>query len=347
MSNNSLTLKSILIVVMDIALVGICLLVFALFHHVLPQASNPEAGATQIIITRPTATATVTPTPGDNSMPPDVTSTPYVDYGQFGERFADKFATDDTVTQTATEYRSKDIYISLSMHTTEFDRGQVVYHVADIYVRNIENFRTKLAHDTYGRGFTEDVRKMNFNEGGIVGLSGDMTSSTRGGIAIRNGVVYCSKTFGDVCVLYWDGTMVTYEEDRFSMDEAVAGGAYQAWDFGPKLLDDNGEPLEEFNSRVRLHNPRSVIGYYEPGHYCFVIIEGRIDRSTGATMAQTAEIMQRLGCKQAYNLDGGQSAIMAYNNGDGDWSNDFVNIPYNGGRPLTDMLFITEYTPEQ
>lgn len=347
MSNIPTTIKSVFIVALDVVLIGVCLIVFALFHHVLPQEAAPEAGATRIIITRPTVTPTATPTPGDNSIPPDVTPTPFVDYGQFGEKFADKFATDDTVTQTATEYRSKDIYINVTMHTTEFDRGQVVYHVADIYVRNIDNFRTKLAHDTYGRGYTEDVRKMNVEAGGVLALSGDMTSSTRGGIAIRNGVVYCSKTFGDVCVLYWDGTMRTYAEDMFNMDEAVSNGAYQAWDFGPELLDDNGVPLKEFNSRVRLHNPRSVIGYYEPGHYCFVIIEGRIDRSAGATMAQTAEIMQRLGCKQAYNLDGGQSAIMAYNNGDGDWSNDFVNIPYNGGRPLTDMLFITEYTPEQ
>ena len=31
-------------------------------------------------------------------------------------------------------------------------------------------------------------------------------------------------------------------------------------------------------------NPRSCIGYYEPGHYCFVIVDGRQKQSAGVTL---------------------------------------------------------------
>lgn len=330
------------IVVMDILLIGVALVVFSLFHHVLPsEAQGPSGTVGTITIPKPTATNTPnTPAPGETPGP-DQTPQPE-NQGQFGAKFADKFSQDGTVTHTENQYRSRDIYIEISTRTTQVDKGNVVYHVADIYIRNTENFKTRLAKDKFGQGFTEDVRKLTYESGGIIGLSGDMSSKTRGGIVIRNGVIYQEKPYRDVCVLYHDGTMVTYFEKDFNMEYAKSNGAYQAWDFGPRLLDDNGEALTEFNSRVTTYNPRSVIGYFEPGHYCFVTIDGRQSASVGMTMQHTAQLMHDLGCRAAFNLDGGQSAVMSHNNGDGNWENDFVNSPSGGGRKLSDILYIAE-----
>ena len=62
-------------------------------------------------------------------------------------------------------------------------------------------------------------------------------------------------------------------------------------------------------ARVQGLNPRSAVGYYEPGHYCFVVIDGRQPGySKGATLMQLAQLFESLGCKEAYNLDGGKSA---------------------------------------
>lgn len=330
------------IVVMDILLIGVALVVFSLFHHVLPrEAQGPSGTVGTITIPKPTPANTLnTPAPGETPGP-DQTPQPE-NQGQFGAKFADKFSQDGTVTHTENQYRSRDIYIEISTRTTKVDKGNVVYHVADIYIRNTENFKTRLAKDKFGQGFTEDVRKLTYESGGIIGLSGDMSSKTRGGIVIRNGVIYQEKPYRDVCVLYHDGTMVTYFEKDFNMEYAKSNGAYQAWDFGPRLLDDNGEALTEFNSRVTTYNPRSVIGYFEPGHYCFVAIDGRQSASVGMTMQQTAQLMHDLGCRAAFNLDGGQSAVMSHNNGDGNWENDFVNSPSGGGRKLSDILYIAE-----
>ena len=51
------------------------------------------------------------------------------------------------------------------------------------------------------------------------------------------------------------------------------------------------------------------------------------------TLEQLSRFMQALGCQAAYNLDGGQSAMMWF---DGQ----IVNQPYEGGRRLMDIVYV-------
>ncbi len=122
----------------------------------------------------------------------------------------------------------------------------------------------------------------------------------------------------------------------FSVEEAVENGAWQAWTFGPALLDSNGEILTEFASPSRIisANPRTAIGYYEPGHYCLVVVDGR-GESAGITLPQLSQLFHSLGCTAAYNLDGGNSSIMV-------WGNEVINNPSGGGRESSDALLIAE-----
>jgi exopolysaccharide biosynthesis protein len=57
--------------------------------------------------------------------------------------------------------------------------------------------------------------------------------------------------------------------------EIESGKVWQIFYFGPMLLDEEGHAMKKFNSDVNPVNPRSVIGYYEPGHYCFLVVDGR------------------------------------------------------------------------
>ena len=112
------------------------------------------------------------------------------------------------------------------------------------------------------------------------------TSARKRGLVIRNGVLYREELYEDVCVLYYDGRMETYRKEDFNLDEAIAQSAWQGWSFGPALLGENGEALEEFDSSITGKNPRCAIGYYEPGHYCLVTVDGRQSGySSGMTMA--------------------------------------------------------------
>ena len=92
------------------------------------------------------------------------------------------------------------------------------------------------------------------------------------------------------------------------------------------------------NKGILATNPRAAIGYYEPGHYCFVLVDGRQSKySKGMTMQQLSQLFEDLGCTAAYNLDGGQTAVMASKLG-------VVNRPYDGGRTTSDIVYIGEPT---
>ena len=86
----------------------------------------------------------------------------------------------------------------------------------------------------------------------------------------------------------------------------------------------------------KLPNPRSAIGYYEPGHYCFVVVDGRQDGySYGLRIPELAAIFEELGCTEAYNLDGGGSAVMVFNH-------EKYSRQSNGGRDLGDIIYVAE-----
>ena len=111
---------------------------------------------------------------------------------------------------------------------------------------------------------------------------------------------------------------------------------YQAFSFGPALLDANGKAMEEYDTEIERVNPRCAIGYYEPGHYCFVVVDGRQSGySRGMTIQQLAQTFEALGCKAAYNLDGGKTTVMIF---DGKK----VNTPADGGRKISDIVYIGE-----
>lgn len=61
--------------------------------------------------------------------------------------------------------------------------------------------------------------------------------------------------------------------------------------------------------------PRSAIGVREDGSIVLAVVDGRADlaHSVGATLAELAEIMKGLGCKDAMNMDGGGSSVMFVN----------------------------------
>ena len=133
-----------------------------------------------------------------------------------------------------------------------------------------------------------------------------------------------------------DGTMQTYSPSEYDSDAVIAKGAWQAWNFGPALLDGSGNVLETFNTTKYLNsaNPRSAIGCVSAGHYIFVTVDGRNEGySKGATLSELAAIMSDEGCMAAFNLDGGKSAMMYFNKS-------IVNAPDGGGRDLSDIIYI-------
>ena len=80
-----------------------------------------------------------------------------------------------------------------------------------------------------------------------------------------------------------------------------------------------------------------MLGYYEPGHYCFITVDGRTETDAGLTIDELALLAESMGLTQAFNLDGGQSSTMMF--GDRLVS---IGSPYEGIREISDMIYIVE-----
>lgn len=340
-------LKAFGIVVMDVLLLGVSLVVFAYFHHV-----RPEEGGSGTEITRPTMTPApvITPDTTQSGTEPDTTqggtepdtTQDNRDWGAWGRKFEDKFDWTGNVSVTDSSYKSRNLNVEL--RRVAKPQEDIVYYVCDVYIRDIDYIKSKLAKDKYGRSIIEP--QSNMAQGTVLAVNGDYYGSRDRGVVIRNGVIYRDKPYKDVCVLYYDGRMETYTKDGFDSQKAVNDGAYQAWSFGPALLDENGRAKPDFDYSIKPNNPRSVIGYYEPGHYCIVTVAGRrTDRATGQTvgegrgmtLAELASLMQELGCSRAYNLDGGATSMLFFNG-------QRANVPAGDGkRQCSDMIVFGEF----
>lgn len=254
-----------------------------------------------------------------------------------GEQFAERFSYLGTII-TETAYRSDQVSVTSNI----IRRDDSICYVMDIYLRDITSFRTAFSSGEY-RGKRETVLQMAKDNEAIVAINGDFYSYRGNGPVVRNGVWYVEDVDDrmDICVLYRDGRLVTYDKG-VTLEQIQAGGeAYQSWAFGPRLLDDEGQAMTEFhcNKTILTTNPRAAVGYYAPGHYCFVLVDGRQGSySKGMTMEQLSQFFYDLGCTAAYNLDGGQTAVMASKRG-------LVNQPYDGGRTTSDILYIGEPLP--
>lgn len=302
------------------------------FHYLRPYrfelpASSPPA-------------AQAAPAPS-SSRPADASGSGAVQApGTMGAKFASQFS--DTVVSTRDTYRSKDLAVTVTSHVLKKSGDKDTrYYVADVYTSNIDCFKTYFAQNTYGSGFTEKITDMSADVGAVLAMNGDSYCYNHqhpAGSLIRNGVVYRAEpTSSDVCILYRDGVMRTYSPGQFDLKQAVRGGAYQSWTFGPRLLDDQGRAMTEFNTwdYIRESHPRSAVGYYEPGHYCFLVADGRSAQSSGMTLQEMSLVFEKLGCAAAYNLDGGHSAFLAF-------QGQVVNHPYRSSHQITDCLYFGE-----
>ena len=78
----------------------------------------------------------------------------------------------------------------------------------------------------------------------------------------------------------------------------------------------NGEIVTEniTGSIVRdARHPRTGVGYYGPGDYLFICVDGRKQGySNGMTIAEFAILFKDYGVSLAYNFDGGGSTTMAF-----------------------------------
>lgn len=258
------------------------------------------------------------------------------------DKFAQYFTPE--IQSTDMHYSSPNVAVSIEKKTSGSGADTITYFIADIHIASMDCIHSGFAQDSYGIGYREGLQDMSKRMKAVLAINGDSYSNDRhkdSGTIIRNGTIYREEySQYDVCALYYDGTLKTFGPNEFDPKQAIADGAYQTWIFGPALLDENGKSKTVFNTwdYIRKAHPRTAIGYYEPGHYCMVLVDGRqseMHYSRGMTLTELAKVFENLGCKAAYNLDGGHCSFMAMNGA-------IVNHPYKPGKDISDCIYIGE-----
>ena len=240
---------------------------------------------------------------------------------------------------TNTSYRDNDINIKIDT----INRNESNVYVADIQLSDIKYMKTAFAEDEYGRNIKENTSTIAQNNKAILAINGDYYGFRDYGYVLRNGVVYrdirnSDKNQQDL-VIYSDGRFEIVYENKVDINDLKNSGAWQVFSFGPGLIID-GEITVGKDQEVAISspsNPRTAVGVIDDKHYVFVVSDGRTDVSKGLSLMQLAECMKELGCKQAYNLDGGGSTTMYF---DGT----VMNVTTSGSkieeRKVSDILYI-------
>lgn len=268
---------------------------------------------------------TKAPTPEPTPVPtPEPTATPVPKLGVLDGKFADKFVSGAPVlTENSYQTETLAIFITHVVDESKTITNHVYnYYMADVYFQNMEDFRSAPAKTwekkwDSGQDWLANIAK---SQNAIFAVSGDFTLTRKSGLAIRNGELLQKENDDkrDVGVIYRDGHMETYFAKNVPVEEILNDpNVWQVLGFGPALLDENGQPKTAFNdpNGVEPANIRNAVGYFEPGHYCFIYVppyKVRQDR-TCLEMESLSKLMYELGCVRAYNLDGGGTADMYFN----------------------------------
>ena len=237
-------------------------------------------------------------------------------------------------------YQDENITIKIST-INEYDTQ---IYIADVQISSIDFLKTAFANDTYGRNIKQTTSEIASNNDAILAINGDYYGFRDYGYVLRNGTIYRNKknssSSQEDLVIYSDGSFQIVNESTSNIEQLLKNGALQVFSFGPALIK-NGEISVNTNSEVAqsmASNPRTAIGIIDELHYVFVVSDGRTSESECLSLYELATVMKQLGCKVAYNLDGGGSSTMYFNG-------KVVNNPTTNGksskeRSVSDIVYI-------
>ena len=205
------------------------------------------------------------------------------------------------------------------------------YWIAEVISSDATPLKGAMASDTYN-GKRETISSMANRLDAILAINASgfyAKTNTPMGTVVRNGkLVNIDKSYtGEILSLKSDGnlafTTVNSEEEFKNLD------IKQTFTFGPILVRDY--QATELNDKSR--HPRTAIGQLDDNRYVLVVVEGRMEGADGMTLAELQQLFLQLGCKTAYNLDGGGSTTLYF-------QGKVINTPSDGSeRSVVDMIY--------
>lgn len=249
-------------------------------------------------------------------------------------------STKSTAQNSDTTYKTDDTSITLSTYR-EYDTN---IYVAEVELSKNAQIETAFAQNSYGKNVTATTSSMAESSAAILAINGDYYGARDNGYVIRDGIIYRSSAKADQedLVIYKDGSMKIINESEIGAQELVDEGAVTVLSFGPALVEDGKVSVSQNDEvgKAMASNPRTAIAITEDNHYLFIVSDGRTDEREGLSLYELATFAASLGAKTVYNLDGGGSSTMYFNE-------NVVNNPTTNGwdiseRGVSDIVYISK-----
>ena len=225
--------------------------------------------------------------------------------------------------------------------TKEVYEGSNIY-VCDLRINDLSLFKTAFAKNTYGKNIVQTVTEQAKEHEAIIAINGDYYGARESGYVIRKGIIYreIKNNYQNDLVINKDGTWKFIAEKEVSAQALITQGAWEVFSFGPVLIDDSKIVYDSADNTGQgvTENPRTVIAFYDLHHYAFVLCDGRSSTNPGLTLEQMAAYLENLKVTKAYNLDGGGSTTLVFNN-------QVINLPTTDAdiieeRKVSDIIYL-------
>ncbi len=222
-------------------------------------------------------------------------------------------------------YLSSSVQVQIVRYTQP-DVPSLWYQVDLQFNTETEQFKQHIYENASFSGQQTYPEKLAQTDKLVFGINGDYYPYRIGkkvdtGNIIRNRTVLyniINKKAGypnlDTLALRDDGSLSVFAGSEITADELLAqGDVHDALSFGPYLVRD-GELRVYDGMSWDVHEPRMSIGMIEPGHYCIIMVEGKMPKGQeqGMDLNQIAQLMYAQGVTEAFNLDGGSTAVLIF-----------------------------------
>lgn len=218
-----------------------------------------------------------------------------------------------------------DSTLRLEITRTQTTKPLLTYYTADIYLASGSSMYT-VTYNPERPGRTNGLpQTMAKNNNVVYAQSGDFYSyrishDTYPGNIVRDGQILYSESYTKLLNrvpnlatigFFPSGKAEVNEAWEMSAQDYVDRGATTVIAFGPLLIRD-GEMADLTDDAYTHQEPRSCFGIVSTNHFVGLLVEGRKDHSDGASLATCAQILYDMGCWDAINLDGGNTAAMLF-----------------------------------
>ena len=247
-----------------------------------------------------------------------------------------------------TESSYQDASISVQMERLWYEDAH--FNVARVKIADASQLRTALA-GPFGKK-TNKISTIAKNYNAVIAIGGDYCTNEEGGFVVRMAETYRKKPVKTRDML------ITDENGDFHIlknsDATLLQGLMQehtlinVFNFGPALVIDG--QLQEVSKDYRYNpmgkEPRCAIGQVGPLEYILVVVDGGADRpvtitnpdgskqkSYGCKTEVVGKFLYEQGCQQAYNLDGGNSALMVFG------QENYSQKSFKSERSVSDIIY--------